>query len=38
MAFLNTDVFAHRLAAETHLADGECLQVVVNRERFLTLR
>jgi hypothetical protein len=27
-----------RLAAETHLADGEFLQVAVNREEFLKLR
>jgi hypothetical protein len=26
------------LAAETHLADGEFLQVAVNREEFLKLR
>jgi len=26
-----------RLAAETHLADGEFLQVAVNREEFLKL-
>jgi len=26
------------LAAETHLADGELLQVAVNREEFLKLR
>jgi hypothetical protein len=27
-----------RLAAETHLADGEFLQVAVNKEEFLKLR
>jgi hypothetical protein len=27
-----------RLVAETHLADGEVLQVAVNREQFLKLR
>lgn len=27
-----------RLAAETHLADGEFLEVTVNREEFLKLR
>jgi len=26
-----------RLAAETHLADGECLKVSLNREEFVKL-
>jgi len=39
MCFLELLMFLHIwLAAETHLADGELLQVAVNREEFLKLR
>jgi hypothetical protein len=39
MGFLNILMSLHtQLAAETHLADGEFLQVAVNREEFLKLR
>jgi hypothetical protein len=39
MGFLKMSKSLHtRLAAETHLADGEFLQVAINREEFLKLR
>jgi hypothetical protein len=39
MGFLKMLMALHTLlAAVTHLADGEFLQVAVNREEFLTLR
>jgi hypothetical protein len=39
MGFLKISMSLHtRLVAETHLADGEFLQVAVNREEFLKLR
>ena len=39
MGFLNISMFLHtRLATETHPADGQFLQVALNREEFLKLR
>ena len=39
MGFLKISMSVHaRLAAETHLADGECLQVAVYRVGFLKVR
>ena len=39
MDFLKITISVHtRLAAETHLRDGEFLQVAENREEFLKLR
>jgi hypothetical protein len=39
MVFLKILTSLHtRLAAETHLADGELLQVAANRKEFLKLR
>ena len=39
MGVLNISMSVHTwLAAETHLADGEFLQVAVNRKEFLKLR